>query len=892
MPGELRRFSARVLAMFRSRSLAQDLQQELVSHMGMLEEDLQRRGLTEEDARRQARLKVGGVTQLHESHREMRGLAFVDAFMRDVRGGVRGVIKNPGFAAVVLVTLALGIGANTAMFSMIHGVLLRPLGYHEPDQLVSIARGELGGTQNRGVSLRRFDAIHAGAKSLTSVGAYLSAIEDVLVSGTGDPEVLKAARVSANFLEVLGTRPEVGRSFLPEEDTIGGPPVAMVSAALWRRRFGASGTLSGTTVTLNSRAFTIVGVLPESFRFPFPTVDVWFPQPSQMSSLPPQFRACCAPLRLFARLTPGVSIDQARAELRVLSDRDAAANPRGLDAGPLQAAPLKDELTASVNTMLWVLLAAVGFVLLIGCANVAVLLMARATSRSRELAVRAALGASRGQLLRQLVAESLVLAIGGGLLGVLLAHVVLSAVRQMAIFDLPRVDEIAVDAVVLGFAAALSLAAGVVFGTLPSLQVLRSDLMYKLRQSGANDSGSLVKPGTSAVSARAALVVAQVALSIVLLIGAGLMIRTLTHLASVDPGFRPDGLVTMRVPLPVTGYATPGKRSMFFDELVQRVGSIPGVRGAAVMRSLPTTPGVLNTNLQIEEQPIPAPGHLGIRVQTITPGYFQVLGILLKRGRDITPHDNAQGSAPVVIINESFARRFWPGYPNGPDPIGKRISVPILQPSVLEIVGITGDVREEGLTREAISQFYIPSVHYPPQTAYLAARAEVDPSLVVRAIRAAVQEIDRDQSVGDIRTMTEILEVAEGQRRLAARLLSLFAGTALLLAVVGIYGVVAYSVAQRTSEIGIRRALGAESRDIVALVLGHTLRLAVIGVACGVSAAVALTRVMQSLLFEVSTTDVPVFGGVAALFIVIALVSGVVPAWRAIRINPLIALRA
>ena len=892
MPNEVTRFAARVFALFRSRALTRDLEQELDSHLGMLEEDLQRRGLGEEEAQRVARLKVGGMTQLHESHLDVRGLPFIDAVVRDVRGGVRGLIRNPGFAVVALVTLAIGIGANTAMFSLIHGVLLRPLGYHEPGSLVSIARGELGGAQNRAVSLRRFDGVRTGAMSFTAVAAHFAGMEDVLVSGTGDPEVLKGARVSGNFLEVLGAHPVVGRSFLPEEDRIGGVPVAMVSAALWRRRFGSIGTLPDVTLTLNSRPFTIVGVLPDSFRFPFPKVDIWFPQPSQMSSLAPQFRSCCAPLRLFARLTPGVTLEQARAELRLLSDRDAAAYPGAPDAGLLLPAPLKDELTANVNTMLWVLLAAVGFVMLIGCANVAVLIMARATARSRELAVRTALGATRGQLLRQLVAESAVLAIGGGLLGVLLAHTALAAIRQMTIFALPRVDEVAVDGVVLGFATALSLGAGLLFGTLPSWPVLRSDLMYKLRQGGANESGSLVKPGTSAVSARATLVVAQVALSIVLLVGAGLMIRTLTRLASVDPGFRSDGLVTMKVPLPATRYDTAEKRSIFFDELVRRVGAIPGVRAAAVMRSLPTTPGVLNTNLQIEEQPIPAPGHLAIRLQTITPGYFQVMGIRLKRGRDLTPLDNAQGSAPVVIVNESFARRFWPGYPTGPDPIGKRISVPILKPSVLEIVGIIGDVREQGLTRDAIAQFYIPSVLYPPQTAYIAARAEPDPSLVVRAIRAAVQEIDRDQSVGDIQTMTQILQVSEGQRYLAARLLSLFAGTALLLAAVGIYGVVTYSVAQRTSEIGIRRALGAEARDIVALVLGQTLRLAVIGVACGISAALALTRVMQTLLFEVSTTDAPVFGAVAALFIVIALISGLVPAWRAVRINPLIAIRA
>ncbi len=886
----LTQFVARVLAVFRSRALERDFEQELNSHIVMLEEDLQRRGLTQGEARRAARVMVGGATQLREAHQEMRGLPFVDAVTRDVRGGVRGVVRNPGFGVMALVTIAIGIGANTAIFSMIHGVLLRPLSYQDPGNLVSIARGELGDSQSRWVSMRRFQAIQKVASSFKGVGAFLSPIEDVTLSGKGEPEVLSSARVSANFLEILGVQPELGRSFLPEEDAAGGPDVVMISMDLWSRRFGGDQTLQGTTVTLNSRPYTIVGVLPAAFRFPASNVDLWFPQPSQMASLAPQFRACCAPLRIFGRLNSGVSLEQARAELSVLSDQYAAANPKTPDAGPLHAALLKDELTTNVNTLLWVLLAAVGFVLMIACSNVAMLLMTRATSRTRELAVRTALGATRGQLLRQLITESLVLAMGGGILGLVLARIMVDAVRQTTIFAMPRANEIALDGVVLGFTIMLSLAAGVVFGALPSLQVLRPDLASRLRQGGAND-GSTGKPQTTLLSARAMLVVAQVALSTVLLIGAGLMIRTLAHLASIDPGFRLDGLLTMRVPLPPTKYDSAVKKSVFFEELVQRVGGIAGVRAAAVARSLPTTLGVLATNLQIDEARIPDPGHVGIQLQTVTPGYFQVLGVRLARGRDISADDNRQGAPPVVVINESFARRFWPSYPTGPDPIGKRIQVPILEPGLLDIVGIVGDVRERGLTRDAIPQFYIPNALYPPQTGYLAVRAGADPSLIVGAVRAAVQHIDRDQSVGDVRLMTEIVAAAEGQRRLATRLLSLFAAIALLLALVGIYGVVAYSVTQRTAEIGIRRTLGAKSSDILALVLGQTLRSSAIGIVSGVAAAAALTRVMRTLLFGVSTTDLQVYVGVAVIFLVIALLSGLVPAWRAVRISPVVALR-
>lgn len=885
------RLLRRLLYLVRQRQMDADLAEELAFHREMKQRELEGEGMRSDAAAAASQRALGNATLAREDARAVWIWRWIDDCWRDVTYASRGFRRNPSFTMVAVLTLATGIGANTAMYSLIHGVLLRPLGYRDPEALISVARGELGAVQNRAVSLQRVEALVRSAKSFTGIGAYLVPLEDVTVSIGSGPEVLKGARVSANFLDVLGVQPEAGRTFVRDEDASGAPPVVMVSARLWNRRFGGE-QLPGQPVRINSEPYTIVGVLPESFRFPHQSVDVWFPQPARMSSLAPQFHACCAPLRVFARLKPGVSLDEARAELAVLDAQYAAALPKAVDAGALSAALLKDDLTASVNVMLWVLLAAVGFVLLIACADVAMLLMARATSRAREFAVRTALGATRRQLFRQFTVESLVLSAGGGLAGLVLAYVVLLIVRQMTLVDLPRANEIVLDRVILGFTGALSLAAAVLFGTLPSLRILGRDVAQALRQGGACDASTSTSRAAAFISSPGPLlVVLQVTLSIVLLVGAGLMIKTLTRLSGVDAGFRADGLLTMRVPLPTARYDTPASRTRFFDELIGRLADIPGVQMATVSRSLPTTPGFLGTNLQIDDERIPEPGQVGLRLQTVSPRYFRVLEIPFRRGRDLIASDNVEGAAPVAVINESFARRFWPTYPDGPDPVGRRLRVPILRVGPIEIVGIVADVREAGLTRDTTPQFYVPNVLYPPQVGYVALRVERDSLSIARAVAAVAREIDSDQSVSDVRMMTEILKASEGQRHFSARLLTLFAATALLLALVGIYGVLAYSVAQRTSEIGIRRALGARSADIAGLVLKQALGLSVVGVVCGVWAATALTRVLGTLLFEVTPTEPSVYAGVAVLFVVIALAAGLVPVWRAVRISPNVAIR-
>jgi putative ABC transport system permease protein len=499
---------------------------------------------------------------LADAHRDVRALPLVDEFIGDTRYGLRALARNPGFGVIAIVILAIGIGANTAMFSVLHSVLVQPLAYPDSERIVFVGRVNAG----RGVwlSLPRVEALRASVTSFTGFGAYLAnPSEDVTFAGRGEPEVLRGARVSANFLDILEVPPTAGRSFLPDEDRPGGAPVAMISTELWRRRFGSTPSIEGLTATLDSVPHTIVGVLPEGFRFPFPDIDVWLTQPNQTSTLPAQFRACCVALMGFARLKPGVSLEQARADLDVASAQYAAARPRAIDSGGLRIAPLRDELTTNVSTMLWMLLAAVGFVLLIACANVATLLMERATSRAPELALRSALGARRGRLIRQLVTESLVLSVIGGVLGLVLSWVVIGFLTRSSAFDLPRADEVTISTTTLLFTTAVSLAAGLLFGMLPALHILTPGLFQLLRPSGT---ASVASHGVLRrwFSPRGALVVMQVALSLVLLVGAGLMTKSLARLADVDSGFPTQGLLTARVPLPAARYDSAGERAAVF----------------------------------------------------------------------------------------------------------------------------------------------------------------------------------------------------------------------------------------------------------------------------------------------------------------------------------------
>jgi putative ABC transport system permease protein len=802
--------------------------------------------------------------------------------IQDLRYALRQLRKSPGFTTVAVMTLALGIGATTAMFSVIQAVLLKPLEYHDPDRIVIITEG---------ATPIRSEELMVASQSYSELGAFAGGLEEMALSGAGKPEALKAARVSSNFLHILGVSPLRGRSFFPEEDKAGGAAAGMISAELWRRRFDRDPSIVGKTVILAGMPHTIVGVLPPGFQFPIPGADVWVTKPSEWSVIPPHSRPLSPILTLFGRLKPHLDIEQASSELAVLNRQYARTHPGMLDAKPDSTDPvrfLKDELVSEARPKLWMLFGAVGFVLLIVCANLAGLLLARATSRSREFAVRAAIGAGRWRVVGQLLAESILLASLGGTLGIALAAVSLSTIRSLTFVDLPRIGEIRIDGTVLGFAVSLSILTVVLFGLAPSLAASRPNLAAVLRGSGEGASPTGEKP-LLWFGPRGLLVVGQMALSIVLLIGAALLIESLAHLYRVDPGFQTAGLLTMQIALSPTRYDTDGKRAAFYQEIVERTESLPGVRRAAIALTLPMT-GFSATPVQLTGRP---PLKLNERpigiMQSVTPGYFQTLEIALKRGRGFSAHDNAE-AVPVAIINESLARAFWPQYPGGPDPIGQHILIGT-NPAPAEIVGVSADVRQTGRDQDPRPGVYLSCAQQPPPSAMLAVRTSGDPLSFANAVRGQVLAIDSAQPVSAVATMDDLLEASEGQLRLMVRLLGTFAGAAVLLAVIGLYGVVSYSVVQRTKEMGIRRALGAQGSDILSLMAGQVVRLALAGVSLGICGAFALTRVTEDLLFQVSATDPATFAGISILFVLVVLVASYIPARRAAKVDPMVALR-
>jgi predicted permease len=669
----------------------------------------------------------------------------------------------------------------------------------------------------------------------------------------------------------------------------------MIGAEIWQRRFAGDPQIIGKAVTLDATPYLVIGVLPPRFQFPFPGVDLWLTAPSESPGVPARVRALSPVLNVFGRLKPGVTLAQANAELQVIRRRYALAHPSMLDAKPktpLEVTPMKDNLVTGVRSMLWMLFGAVGFVLLIACANVASLLLARAASRSREMAVRAALGAARTRLIGQLLAESVLLSLSGGILGVLLAAWCLRAIPLISSFDLPRSAEIHLDGIVLGFAAALSLVTGVLFGLAPSLAASRPDLMRVLRASGDAANPANQGPGgiLAGLNIRALLLVGQIALSVVLLIGAALLIESVSRLRGVQVGFNPSHLLTMRLSLPPVRYDTNQKKVSFFQELIRQVGSAPGIRSAAAGMSLPMM-GYAGTPVQDAAKPLlKLNERLIATYMPVTPGYFRTLDIPLRRGREFTDQDT-EDAQRVAIVDEALARRFWPEYPSGPDPVGQRLWVGGVNPKPSQIVGIAANVHQSLENSAWPETVYVCFAQNPLPSAMLAIRTDGDPLRFTSAVREQVRALDKDQGISAVRTMDDLVEEEVGQRRLLVILLGSFAGVALLLALIGIYGVIAYSVAQRTREMGIRRALGAQHGDILRLVVVQGFRLAVAGVAIGLAGAYGLTRLMESLLFHVSATDPATFVGVALLFLFVALAASYIPARRATRIDPMATLR-
>jgi putative ABC transport system permease protein len=809
----------------------------------------------------------------------------MNALLQDLKYAVRVLRKSPGFAAIAILTLALGVGANTAIFSVVNAVLLRPLSFKDPSRLVEISRvDESRGIQGGAFGYPCFQFI--GERATLFDGLAVSSADTFNLIGTGQPVQIQAMRVSSSFFDVVGVRPEIGRGFRSEESKQGAAPVVILGYSLWRDRFGSDPNVVGRNMTLDGLNYTIVGVLTREMDVPFRGTDVWVPRPYESSLFPPvRVPMGVGYLLGYSRLKPGVSLAQARTELDTIAHAYQKAFPSNTDASPdgtLTPTLIADSALGGVRNTLWVLLGAVGFVLLIACANVANLLLVRAAGRGKETAVRAAIGGSRYRLAQQFLTESILLAFIGGGLGVLVAAwgvQILSALRDLPV---PRADAIGVDSRVMIFSLAVMLLTGILFSLAPIWRMSRTDLVEALKESAR---GSSTGPRRNRMGA--ALVVGELALSVVLLAGAGLLLRSFVRLLHVNLGFAPENVLTFQISLPTTKYPQMYQKTAFYRDVRERIAAVPGVRSVATAFMLPPNSGVFAPYL-VEGMPTDTQqGKRPLAVwNSVSTAYFQTLGVPLMRGRFFDETD-AENGPDVVIISENVAKHYWPNQ----DPLGRHIQV-ARQQTPSEIVGVVADVRNRGIGATPFEELYTPL----PQRAWASMMTTVktsgDPNQIVSAVRSAVAAVDRDQPVTQIQTLDSALADSVAQQRLSALLLGVFAAIALTLASVGIYGVTSYTVAQRTQEIGIRIAMGAQASDVLALILKYGAKLAAAGVLLGIAAAIALTRLMGNLLYNISPTDPATLAIVSVTLAGVALLACYVPARRATRVDPVIALRS
>ncbi|MBV9924265.1 MAG: ABC transporter permease [Acidobacteria bacterium] len=796
--------------------------------------------------------------------------------LQDLRFAYRVLWKSPGFTAVVVLTLALGIGANTAIFSVVNAVLLKSLPYRNAERLVWVAGNVRGGTNRASVSPPDYLDYRAQNTVFEEFAASTSVPYPVNLTGAGEPERLTGSLVTANYFRAFGVEPALGRVFGADEERAGPAPVAVLSDGLWKRRFGGDPSVVGKTLTLDGKGVTVVGVAPPEFQYPA-GAELWVP----LDFSDPEMKVRKAHfLRPIGLLKEGVTLEQARAETDLIARRLEEQYPDSNERWNLNLIPLQEQLVGSVRTSLWVLLGAVGFVLLIACANVSNLMLARAASRRRELALRTALGASRWRVARQQLTESLLLAVAGGAAGLLLAAWGVDALAALGAGDIPRTREIGVDGRVLLFTAALSVLTGLAFGLLPALRASRPDLNEVLKDAGRGTSG----PGRGRV--RAALVVSEIALALTLLTGAGLLVKSFVGLRHVNPGFDPSNILTVRIDLARARYAKPEQAASFFGELQRRVAALPGVEAAGLVTELPLSGQPNDTYFYVADRPPQtADQKVTADFRRVNQDYFRAMRIPVLRGRGFTEQETA-GDAKVIAINETLAREFFPGE----DPLGKHLVLGFGEPEEFEIVGVVGDVRHRSLEGDVYQMMYVPTLRVG-STNLVVRTNSADPRALASAVRGEVAAVDREQPVSALRTMEEVVSGSVAQQRFRTLLLAVFAGVALLLAGVGIYGVIAYSVTHRTHEIGIRMALGAGAADILKMVIGQGMALALAGIAVGLLAAYGLTRVLSSLLFGVTATDKTTFAAVALLIAIVTFLACLLPARRATKVDPMVALK-
>jgi predicted permease len=867
--------------LFRKDRVEREFAEELEAYLEMLVESKVRDGMDPREARREARMSLEGFEQVREKVREVRMGHFLETMGQDFRYGARALVKSPAFTLVAAISLALGIGANTAIFSVVNHLLLRPLPYPDAQRIVDVwhtpPQASFPGMSRFSVSPANYLDWKSQSQSFEQMSVYSYAGYNL--SAGDEPVSVTGSVVSSEFFSVFRTAPALGRGFLPEEEQPGRNHVVVISQGLWRKAFGANPSIVGQTVLLNSRKFTVIGVMPAGFEFP-QKAELW--TPLAWDEKERQTRAI-HDYMVVARLNPDVPLAKAQSEMSAISGRLEREYPEADKGWGAVVIPLREDLVGDMRPALLVLFSAVGFVLLIACANVANLMLARGANRRKEIAIRAALGAPRTRIIRQLLCESLLLAGAGGLIGGLIATLGIGVLTRMGSDSVPRPDDIGVDGWALGFTLLVSLGAGVLAGVAPAFQLSAASASEALKQGTGRTGGGAARQG-----ARKALVVSEVAMALVLLIGAGLMIRSFWKLQNVAPGFNTDNLLTLNIGLPSIKYNDRQQQVAFFDRAVDAIRAIPGVVSVGATSTLPLAGNGSTQPFTIDGRPAPALAEQPMALtRFINPDYFRTMGIPLRQGRFFSDQDR-EGSAPVIIISEAMARRFWPGE----SPVGRRMTASFLsEQGAREIVGVVGDVKGGGLEDDVSAMMYMPYKQSPRPFSTLVVRTASAPQTFAQAVSRAIYQVDKEQALRDVRTMEQVMSASVSDRRFNMTLLIIFAAVALALAAVGVYGVMNYSVTLLKRELGVRMALGASSLDVLRLVLGQGLTLTAAGVGVGLVGAYGLTRLMANLLYGITATDLFTFVGVSAALTAVGLLASFLPARRATKVDPMIALR-
>ncbi len=875
----------RLRALCCAEQIHHEIDEEMRFHVDMRTNENIRRGMTAEDARRDAERRFGHLTHIKEQGYEVRGGGWLETLWQDVRYGVRMLVKNPSFTLVAVLALALGIGANTAIFSVVNAVLLRPLQYPNAERIVAIQE-----LNEKGSRVQVTPANFLDWRAQNTVFEHLAAIfarTANLIAGD-ESERIDLAMTSADFFQVFGVQPQLGRFFMPEEERAGHDAVAVLSYGLWQRRFGGDPSLIGKGIMLDGQPYTVVGVAPASFQYPDKT-EVWIPPFQLVPTISAQMNIERARgfgfLSAVGLLKPRVAVKQAHDEMTAITARLRQQYPDTNNNRFNRVVSLQTHLVGETSTALLLLLGAVALLLLIACANVANLLLARAASRQKEIAVRLALGATRLRLVRQFLVESVLLAFVGGVVGLLLGWWGIDLMQGLLPVDFPRAQGIGVDLRVLGFTLLVSLGTGIVFGLAPALQSTNPDINESLKETARDSAG-----GARRNRMRSLLIICEVALSLVLLIGAGLLFRSFLHLQAVELGFRPQSVLTFRLSPAGANFRQDPQYSAFYDQVSERIKALPGVDAVGVINTLPLVKGPTSA-FRVDGRPLLARDKWpGVNYRSVSPDYFRAINVPILKGRALDAHDNV--SAPLaILVNQSLVRRDFAGE----EPLGKRINLggtrPDGQPIWFEIVGVVADVRSLELNSEPTPEIYTSYLQDPFAGMSYVVRSQVEPESLIPAMREAVRQIDKAQPVAEVRELEQIVSEAASQPRFNTLLLSIFASVALLLVAAGIYGVMSYSVTQRTHEIGVRMALGAQTRDVIKLIVGQGIRLTLVGLAFGLVCAFALTRVMATLLYGVKPTDPSTFASGALLLTVVALLACYLPARRATKVDPLVALR-